>query len=113
MPGPIFIDQYVREAFHGLLLDELDPFDYFATDADRDNDQAAAVELMAKDLASRYGRGLTMSELVKLTIQVASQWQQERQNEEERVGMAAIARSHGEGNSTSERAALREAGRLR
>lgn len=114
MNAPIFIDDYVRAAFHGLLLDELGPFDYFVSEADRDNQQAQAVDLMANDLATKYGRRLNMPEMVRLTIQVASEWQRQRQNEEERAGMEAIARHFrdGGGELVSERDAMRAAGRI-
>jgi hypothetical protein len=85
MPSPINLTDYVREAFDGVVCDELDPMNYFGSDAIRDQQQADAVRVIEDELAARFGRGLTDNERVRITIDVAVEWQRRKLIEGERA----------------------------
>jgi hypothetical protein len=113
----VMIDALVRESFDGVVGDELGPFDYFVSDAQRDNDQSAAVDIIADELRRRFARRLTLSEIVELVEYVGVEWQRRREKAEETNGMRAMARALRDGTdgglSTSERTALKQSGRIR
>jgi hypothetical protein len=110
----VMIDAYVRESFDGVVCDELGSFDYFVDEATRNNDQAAAVDIIKADLARRYGRPINQSEMIKLVMYVAMEWQRRRESAIEANGMRSWARAFRDGTdgglSTSERTALKQSG---
>jgi hypothetical protein len=114
-PEPVNVADYVRESFDGVVGEELGPFDYSADDATRDNDQAAAVDIIAADLSRRFGHGLSTHEMVLLVIWVAGEWQRRKLEAGERAGMREAKRMLNGDNVPRgvDRATLRESGRIR
>lgn len=69
------IPLYVKKAFDGAIVDELDPFDYLAEGTEQTAQQKVAVDIIVKCLAGRYRRPLNAMDQAKIAMAVVSEWE--------------------------------------
>lgn len=86
-PQTVVLSEYVKSAFDSVL----DDFDYLADAASRDAQQKDAVSVIREALELLSCRPLNQSEMVKLVMFVALEWQRRRERAEE----AAFDRAEG------------------